>query len=304
MENSARGLTMLEPDHKVVVTGEEHHQPALTRYAPRTDGRARRVAVELGFATAPRGGQVIEVRLDGRPVGWLTPLMSQRYGPLVDEVRRRGDRPGAVALVIDGRRGVEVELRLPDAPVGASAPRPPGHPPVPGPDAGRPEGRRRGRLPLLVGGGVLTVLLAVGAAVGGGADESATTASASRATVDAVSPTTTRPTTAPPSSSPPTTPPTDRATASATGVGPDPVDAPVRPPTRTAQPRVATAEPEPAPAPQPLAAPAPSGCHPSYTPCVPDGPDLNCGDLDGPYTVTGPDTFRLDSNDDGIGCEG
>ena len=46
-----------------------------------------------------------------------------------------------------------------------------------------------------------------------------------------------------------------------------------------------------------------SGCHPSYSPWVPNGRDYYCGELDGPYRVTGDDPYRLDADDDGIGCE-
>ncbi len=45
------------------------------------------------------------------------------------------------------------------------------------------------------------------------------------------------------------------------------------------------------------------GCHPSYSPCVPTGRDYDCGELGGPYTVTGPDEYRLDGDNDGVGCE-
>lgn len=90
---------------------------------------------------------------------------------------------------------------------------------------------------------------------------------------------------------------------------------------RTAAPAARTTT-RPAPAPQPLAQPAPrpapapepeperepvresSGCHPSYTPCVPNGPDLDCPQIGFAVTVTGPDEFRLDGSDnDGKGCE-
>lgn len=88
-------------------------------------------------------------------------------------------------------------------------------------------------------------------------------------------------------------------------------------PTTTAAPAVrATTRPAPQPAPQPIAQPAPrpapqpdpeprgGGCHPSYTPCVPDGPDLDCPDIGFMVIVTGPDEFRLDGSDnDGKGCE-
>ncbi|MDN5857531.1 MAG: thermonuclease family protein [Pseudonocardia sp.] len=58
----------------------------------------------------------------------------------------------------------------------------------------------------------------------------------------------------------------------------------------------------PAPA-SPQPAVVGSDCHPSYVPCVPNGPDLDCSDIGHPVRVIGPDSFRLDVNDDGSGCE-
>lgn len=114
------------------------------------------MAVGLGFVVRS-GVPIIEVRLDGRRVGELTKLMSQRYGPQVDDVLRRGERPGAVALVVNGRRGVEMELRLPDAPADAPVPVPPPRPrpsrpapPTPGPGNGRPPRTGRSRTPYLL----------------------------------------------------------------------------------------------------------------------------------------------------------
>lgn len=91
---------------------------------------------------------------------------------------------------------------------------------------------------------------------------------------------------------------------------------PVRRAVPTAAPASRTAAPSPAPkpAPKPASAPAPkpapkpqpavgSGCHPSYTPCVPNGPDLDCPDIGHPVRVVGPDSFRLDADKDGVGCE-
>ena len=51
--------------------------------------------------------------------------------------------------------------------------------------------------------------------------------------------------------------------------------------------------------------PAGAGCHPSYTPCVPDaGHDLDCKDIGFEVTIVGPDVYRLDGSDhDGKGCE-
>jgi micrococcal nuclease len=46
-------------------------------------------------------------------------------------------------------------------------------------------------------------------------------------------------------------------------------------------------------------------CDPSYRgACIPaPPPDLDCGQVDGPVAVVGPDPHRLDGNDDGVGCE-
>lgn len=63
--------------------------------------------------------------------------------------------------------------------------------------------------------------------------------------------------------------------------------------------------PDPAPAAESAPEPAPtSNCHPSYSPCVPEGPDLDCADIGHPVKVVGPDEYRLDGDDnDGKGCE-
>ena len=51
---------------------------------------------------------------------------------------------------------------------------------------------------------------------------------------------------------------------------------------------------------------AAQSCHAAYEPCIPDGPDLNCPDVEGPLTVVTPgnDPYRLDRDGDGIACEG
>lgn len=141
IENSTQGLTLLDPDRKVVVTGEEYHQAALVRWTPHPDGRGRRVTAELGFVTGPRGRRLIEVRIDGQPVGVLTPLMSERYAPHVHEVLRGRGRPACVAVVVHGRRGTEVEVHLPEVARDATAalpvaPVPVPPPPRPAPPAG------------------------------------------------------------------------------------------------------------------------------------------------------------------------
>ncbi len=47
------------------------------------------------------------------------------------------------------------------------------------------------------------------------------------------------------------------------------------------------------------------GCHPDYTPCIPnEGVDLNCGDLTYQVRLTGDsDQYNLDQDGNGIGCE-
>ena len=75
------------------------------------------------------------------------------------------------------------------------------------------------------------------------------------------------------------------------------------------------AAPSPA-APPPAAAPAAgSDCHPDYATCIPiqgdgsgrgDANDLDCGQIGRPVQLrtVGVDPYRLDANDDGIGCNG
>jgi micrococcal nuclease len=50
-----------------------------------------------------------------------------------------------------------------------------------------------------------------------------------------------------------------------------------------------------------------SNCHPSYSPCLPIVDDLDCKDVramgKAPVQVKGPDEYRLDADNDGIGCE-
>ncbi|GLZ37639.1 hypothetical protein [Actinokineospora sp. NBRC 105648] len=118
-ENSSAGLVLFDAEVKVVVTREEHHQSALSRYQV-PEGAERPVAAELGWCTVKsgrhRGAQAIEVRLDGRRVGELTHLMSQRYGRLVTSVLTGGGKPGCAAVVQLGPKGLEVVLRLPRDP--------------------------------------------------------------------------------------------------------------------------------------------------------------------------------------------
>lgn len=151
---------MLDAERSVVVTGEERHQDVLGDLAPER-GRSRRVAIEL-VPIGPR----LEARLDGQRVGELTALMSQRYGPTVDSVLRGGGRPGCIGRVALGKRGVEVELRLPAVgAVGLATEQLPVVPPVRSPGPGqRGWGSRK---PVWVGAGVVGLLVVIGGVLGG-----------------------------------------------------------------------------------------------------------------------------------------
>ena len=147
-ENSTAGLTMLDAERAVVVTGDAHLQHVLRDHP-------KPVTIEL-VPVGPR----LEARLDGERVGELSALMSLRYAPTVDGVLRRGERPGCVGRVVRGKHGVEVELRLPA--VNAA-----GGPPteqLPVVVAARP--RKRSRTPLWVGVVIVGLLVVIGGALG------------------------------------------------------------------------------------------------------------------------------------------
>jgi hypothetical protein len=197
-ENSTAGLTMLDAERSVVVTGGEHHQDALWEYPP-VPGRSRRVAIEL-VPIGPR----LEVRLDGQRVGELSALMSQRYGPTVDGVLRRGERPGCVGRVVWGKGGgVDVELRLPA--VNAAG----GPPTEQLPVVVLPRRHRRSRAPLWVGIGVVGLLVVIGGALGlsrGSAPPAAAVAVSSPTAPTSTAPVVTDHPTATPSATPRPTP--------------------------------------------------------------------------------------------------
>jgi hypothetical protein len=147
-ENSTAGLTMLDAERAVVVTGDAHLQDVLREHPTR-------VTIEL-VPVGPR----LEARLDGERVGELTALMSLRYAPTVDGVLRRGERPGCVGRVIRGKHGVEVELRLPA--VNAAG----GPPTEQLPAIVATRRRSRSRTPLWVGVGMVALLVVIGGVLG------------------------------------------------------------------------------------------------------------------------------------------
>jgi endonuclease YncB( thermonuclease family) len=62
----------------------------------------------------------------------------------------------------------------------------------------------------------------------------------------------------------------------------------------------------PVPLPKPPTPPA-SSCHSSYSPCLPIVDDLDCADIRAmgvaPVRILGSDPYRLDGDNDGLGCE-
>ena len=136
-------------------------------------------------------------------------------------------------------------------------------------------------------------------------------------TATAVPPTPIPPTPVPPTATPvpPTAtpvPPTP-IPPTATAVPPTPIPptaTPVPPPPTAVPPTPIPPPPTPVPAPQPNAN-AGGGCTPGYSPCIPPGPDVDCAGgsgngpryVQGPIQVSGSDPYRLDGNNDGIGCQ-
>ncbi|WP_051772294.1 hypothetical protein [Saccharothrix sp. NRRL B-16314] len=317
MENSASGLVMLEAGVPVVVTGEEHQQAWLARYP--TVPAERRVAVSLAWcvigAGKHRGQYAIEVRLDGQRVGELTYLMSRRYADVVGQVIDGGGTPGCEAAIRRGDRGLEVVLYLPRNPFNPSnvvAP-PPQNASAP------PEKAKSRRKVVNAVGAVVALFVVIGllsdpksTEVPSGAlttsAASATEAMTTAAPTTTTTSTTTATTTTTTTTTPTTTTTTSTTTTAAPAPNPQPQPNPQPNPQPQPQPNPATQAPQPPPAP----VPAPNdGCHPSYVPCVPIVSDVDCeggrGDgpeyVLGPITVIGPDDYRLDGNNDGVGCE-
>jgi hypothetical protein len=294
-ENSPAGLVMLDPAVTVTVTQEEHHQDVLSRY-PVGTGNARLVAVELGWCAIQsgkyQGQQAVEVRLDGYRVGELTYAMSQRYGPMLNAIAARGGRPGCEALIHAGKRGVELDLRMPRETAVVGAPTISREPVVVSP-------RRKAfakHRPAWIAGGVVAVILI--AAIGSQNDSRPTANVGTVPAETTVSTSTASPTTtvAPQETVPVSTPP------------PKAPDA--QPPAVTSR---STSKPPPPPATDTETdqGAGTGKCDPNYTGCVPIASDVDCegGSGNGPAYVRGPikvigkDIYRLDNDHDGIACE-
>ena len=287
IENSVAGLDMLAAEVYVTVNHQRHHQYALERYRVDPGGR-RHVAVELGWCVIREGRHsgenALEVRLDGRRIGELTYLMSQRYAPVVKQLVERGARPGCEAVVQRTTQGLAVMLRLPrtvedveepSAPVETDTPRPPA---------------RRPRLGWLAACAVGVVAVAAVLAVVLTPEQTDTASGDTRTAGPA-----------------PTSSGTAVEQAPASKVAPRLTTTQAAPTTTTVTTtsnRAAVPPPAPRPAPEPA-------CDPNYGGvCVPVAKDVDCAGMgNGPVFVTGPvqvvgeDVYRLDPNKDGVGCE-
>lgn len=275
LENSTDGLTLLDAAHTVVLAGVEHHQPALAPWAPFADELPRHVAVELRPAPVTIGYDAgrpgVEVLLDGWRIGELAPTPAERYLPHVHDVLARGDRPAAVAVVGHGpHRELEVELRLPDVTDEVTTALHVVHPDITFAPVPRP---RDPRIPYLIGGGVLTLLLVVGVTIGAGNRSGETTW-----TRPAAAPTTPR--------TSPTSIPT--VAASDTGIVVE-IAGDVVAEVVATRPRavVSTTTPPPVPAPAP-AAPAPVVTPPAAAPPPDEDDDEPPTDIEPPPPASTP----------------
>jgi hypothetical protein len=313
-ENSAAGLAMVTGESTVTVTREEQHQDVLARYTPAPGGE-RTVAVELAWCVIAsgkyKGERAIEVRLDGRRVGELTYLMSQRYATLVGDVQAHGGRAGCAAAITRDARGLQLTLLLPRDPELVS-PAPVVDPPtvafpvpVPAPSraavpvAAKASGNTftKHRAVWITAAAVFVVLV-FASVINSNNDDTPTrnTAADETTTTTTVELPTTTPTTPPPTTTPTTTPPPPPPTTTAV----------VQPP----PPRPTTEQPAPPPPVEPAPQPQPQ-CDPNYTGCVPIASDVDCagGSGNGPAYVKGPvqvignDIYDLDKDHDGTACE-
>lgn len=307
IENSTQGLTLLDAAHTVLVTGVDHHQPVLARWAPLTADQPRQVAAELVIAVVPHGPAAghpgIEVRLDGLRVGELTLLLSQRYLPYVHEVLRAHGRAACVALVAFGPHELEMELRLPDVTSDSTSARSPL----------RPEPLEivpRNRTPYLIGAGVLVLLLGVGVAAGGGFGEPRGASTWNRPTVAALPPTTTLAPEPTPTPTPAPTPaPVVQEVVETTRRAPAP--APVTTtlvPDPSAPPPVVIETPPPAEEVPPPPLPGGGETDEEVTAEQPTGPFAGCAEARAAGVSNIPEgdpryTPAQDQDQDGIACE-
>lgn len=308
VDNSTAGLVMVSGDAAITVTREERHQSALAPYTPAPGGE-RRVAVELTWCVIDtgkyKGQRAIEIRLDGRRVGELTHLMSQRYAPLVTRVNAHNTRAGCEAVITREAKGLQLTLRLPRDPDSAPLPspavplsRPAAQdvptvviPPVHRAPAAAESTFTKHKTVWVVGAAAVVVLLF--AAIIGNNEDDPSPSTASQTSTETTT-TTEEPL------PPPTTTPTTTTTTP-----------PPPPPTTTTVPPPPPVTQEPAPPPVTQEPPPQQQCDPNYSGCVPIASDVDCAGgsgngpayANGPIDVIGSDIYDLDRDHDGVACE-
>ena len=120
---------LLPPGHAIPVTGEEHHLEALLPFL-RPEGECWAYATlhEAMEQTARSSRVVVEVRLDGKRAGRLSPKMSGDLMPAVRHLAAQGRDTAARAMVKGNRLKVEITLyalRAHELPHSWMAPAPP-----------------------------------------------------------------------------------------------------------------------------------------------------------------------------------
>ncbi|MBW9213246.1 hypothetical protein KV102_00200 [Mumia sp. zg.B53] len=122
LNQSPAGAELIPRGRAVQVTGEENHMDWLSRYV-RDDGACWTYAeLREVMEERPRSSvELIEVTIDGEPVGRLTPGMSSDYLPTVRHLAKNGRGTAVRAMVKGNRLKMDVVLYamraadLPDA---------------------------------------------------------------------------------------------------------------------------------------------------------------------------------------------
>lgn len=116
-ERPAEPLVLLPGNWITTVTGEEHHQEILDRYAPEQPDQAVYIYATLGWCEVVkgkyRGTQAIEVRVDGQRVGQLTHAMTERYERDIEPLLRDDRLTIGAAAMLMRKEKTEVALLLP-----------------------------------------------------------------------------------------------------------------------------------------------------------------------------------------------
>lgn len=105
-------FTALEPGNSCQVTKEDPHQHALAGLLQRNgpDVTYAAVLTLTERATKTQVKQVLEVTIDGNPVGELTPTTTAKYLASAQQAASRGELLVARASIYEGKNKLEVRL--------------------------------------------------------------------------------------------------------------------------------------------------------------------------------------------------